>query len=661
MNRNVQIASIVLVAMATAGISLGLAASVPRLTRKEATPSTQAMHDDVRKQLPFEDTQDFEDARRGFIATLPEVTLKTQGGRVIWDLGLYRFLDREQPPATVNPSLWRQARLNLTNGLFRVTDRIYQVRGFDASNMTIIEGDTGLIILDPLISIETAQAALDLYRRHRANKPVVAVIHTHSHFDHFGGVKGVTSEEAVTAGKVKVFAPEGFLEEAISENIFAGNAMSRRSQYMFGMLLPRDDKGQVDVGLGKALSLGTISLIPPTDLVHKTGETRVVDGVQMVFQMAPGTEAPAEMLIFFPGLKALCTAEDAVHTLHNLYTLRGAKVRDAVRWWKALNQTIELFGDRAEVAFAQHQWPTWGPRRVVTFLKKQRDTYKYIHDQTLRLMNSGYTMTEVGEMVTLPASLAREWYDRGYYGTVNHNAKAVYQCYLGWYDSNPANLYPLPPEDAAKKYVEFMGGSPKVIEKATAAYERGEYRWVAEVMKHVVFADPGNESARSLQADALEQLGYQAESAAWRNEFLMGAYELKNGPLKPAGVRTASPDALRAMTVEMLLDFMGILLDGPKAEGQTIMLNLRLTDTGERYALTLENSVLTYTANKQVPAADATLALARTALVDFLLGRTTLGKEIERGSASVEGSRQRIADLLALLVTFDPMFNIVTP
>src|SRR6516164_608785 len=385
MKKNVRIASIVLiamalVAMAAAGISLGQASSMSLVTPMEATPITRAMHDDVGKQLPFEDTQDFEDARRGFIATLPEVILKTPDGRVIWDLGLYRFLDREEPPATVNPSLWRQARLNLTNGLFRVTDRIYQVRGFDASNMTIIEGDTGLIILDPLISVETAKAALDLYRQHRANKPVVAVIHTHSHYDHFGGVKGVTSEEEVKAGKVKVIAPDGFLEEAISENVFAGNAMSRRSHYMFGMLLHRGEKGQVDVGLGKALSLGTITLIPPTDLVHKTGETRVVDGVEMVFQMAPGTEAPAEMLIFFPRLKALCAAEDAVHTLHNLYTPRGAQVRDAVKWWKALNQTIEQFGDRADVVFAQHLWPTWGPRRVVN-LKKQRDTYKYIHDQ----------------------------------------------------------------------------------------------------------------------------------------------------------------------------------------------------------------------------------------------------------------------------------------
>jgi alkyl sulfatase BDS1-like metallo-beta-lactamase superfamily hydrolase len=394
--------------------------------------------------------------------------------------------------------------------------------------------------------------------------------------------------------------------------------------------------------------------------VRKTGETRTVDGVELVFQMAPGTEAPAEMLIFFPQPKALCAAEVAVHTLHNLYTLRGAQVRDAAKWWKSLNQAIELFGDRTEVAFAQHQWPTWGPHRVVTFLKKQRDLYKYIHDQTLRLLNSGYTMTEIGDMVNLPSSLAQEWYGRGYYGTVDHNAKAVYQRYLGWYDSNPADLYPLPPEEAAKKYVEFMGGASQVIEKATAAYQRGEYCWVAEVMKHVVFADPSNERARSLQADAMEQLGYQAESAAWRNEFLMGAYELRNGPPKSTGVRTGSADALRAMTVEMLLDYMGILIDGPKAEGQTIILNLRLTDTGGHYALTLKNSVLSYTANNQVPGADATLALPRAALVDVLLGRSTLGKEIERGRASVEGSRQRIADLLALLVTFDPMFNIVT-
>ena len=504
------------------GVAVGLVLLAPRAQAQEdATAMTRQSNASVARQLPFQDSEDFEDARRGFVATLPDATIRSADGRVVWSLKGYEFLT-DEPPPTVNPSLWRVARLNLNHGLFKVAERIYQIRGFDISNMDIIEGGAGLIVIDPLVSAEVARAGLELYYQHRPRKPVVAVIYTHSHVDHYGGVKGVVSEDEVRSGKVTVLAPEGFLEEAVSENVFAGNAMGRRAIYMFGILLPKGERGQLDSGLGKTTSVGTVTLIPPTDLVKKTGETRTIDGVEMTFQMAPRTEAPAEFLIHFPQLRALCAAEDATHTLHNLYTLRGAQVRDAKSWWKTLNESVVLFGGKTDVVFAQHQWPTWGQKKVLDYLRKQRDLYKYIHDQSLRLMNHGYTMLEIAEMVKLPRSLDREWYNRGYYGSVNHDAKAVYQRYLGWYDSNPANLHSLPPEEAAKKYVEFMGGPAAVIARARESFNKGEYRWVAQVMNHVVFADPENRQARELQAAALEQLGYQAENPTWRNEYLIG-------------------------------------------------------------------------------------------------------------------------------------------
>jgi alkyl sulfatase BDS1-like metallo-beta-lactamase superfamily hydrolase len=383
---------------------------------KEPTLFTTQMNASVVNQLPFSDKQDFTSAARGFIGTNENLALKSPtDGHVIWDLSLYRFIKGAISPASVNPSLWRQATLNMNNGLFKVTDRIYQVRGYDLSNMDIIEGETGLIIVDPLISVQTAKAALALYYQYRPQKPVIAVIYTHSHADHYGGVKGVVTEEEVKSGKVKIYAPKGFLEEAISENVYAGNAMSRRALYMYGGLLPRGERGQVDAGLGKNTSLGDLTLIPPTDEISKTNETKVIDGIQIVFQMAPHTEAPAEMLMYFPQFKALCAAEDATHNLHNLYTLRGAQVRDAAAWWKTLNETIELFGFKTEVVFAQHQWPMWGNSAIIEFLESQRDLYKYIHDQSLRLLNQGYTMTEIGNMLKLPPSLANKWYNRGYY------------------------------------------------------------------------------------------------------------------------------------------------------------------------------------------------------------------------------------------------------
>ncbi|MEN9917429.1 MAG: Alkyl/aryl-sulfatase [Pseudomonadota bacterium] len=632
------------------------------LTPKEATQSTQHINRSFASQLPFNNKQDFADAKKGWIGSIPNLQIINNQGRIIWSLKNYVFLlARSEPPATVNPSLWRQSTLNMNNGLYQVKDNIYQVRGYDLSNMDIIEGNNGLIIIDPLLTLETAQAALDLYYRYRPKKPVVAVIYTHSHADHYGGVRGVTTPEAVANGKVKILAPQGFLQAAISENVYAGNAMSRRAIYMYGALLPKNAKGQVDGALGKTVSLGEVTLIPPTDLITKTGEKRIIDGIEMIFQMAPNTEAPAEMIIYFPQQRALCMAEDATHTLHNLYTLRGAQVRDAASWWKTLNLAIESFGNKSDVVFAQHHWPMWGTENILNFLSKQRDLYKYIHDQTLHMINQGYTLTEVGNQLKLPLSLANEWYNRGYYGSVSHNAKAVYQRYLGWYDSNPAHLDPLSPAAAGKLYVEFMGGADAVLHKAQKYYKKGEYRWVAEVMNHVVFADPHNTSARHLAADALEQLGYQTENATWRNEYLMGAYELRHGVPNAAGTETASADTLRAMPLEMYLDYLGIRLNTQKADGKKIQINLNLSDKQQEYALQIENSVLIYTPKKHFEHADATLKLTRSTFDTLTLKQKNLMHAIADGDIKLSGSKEKLEEFMGLFDTFPPMFNIITP
>lgn len=638
--------------------SMALAAEAP----KDATSNTQQANEALKQQLPFSNRQDFEDAKRGFIATLPDIDIKGEKGNPVWTLKGYDFLKQDQATASVNPSLWRNAQLNMNNGLFKVVDGIYQIRGFDLSNMTIVEGKTGIIIIDPLISTEVAKAGLDLYYKNRPKKPVVAVIYTHSHIDHYGGVKGVVSEADVKAGKVKIYAPEGFLEEAVSENVFAGNAMGRRAIYMYGAFLPRGEKGQVDGGLGKTNSLGSSTLIAPTDLIKKTGEKRVIDGIEVEFQMAPGTEAPAEMLFYFPQFKAICAAEDATHTLHNLYTLRGAQVRDANKWWKALNETIAMWGGKTEVVFASHHWPTWGQENAVKFMGKQRDAYKYLHDQSLRLINMGYTMTEVGELIKLPPELGNEWYNRGYYGSVNHDAKAVYQRYMGWYSGNPSDLNPLPPEESAKRYVEFMGGADAVIKKAKEAFDKGDYRWVSEVMSKVVFADANNQSARNLLADSLEQQGYQAESGPWRNVFLMGALELRNGVPKVAGIATATPDTINAMTPDMVLDYMSMRVNPEKVGGKKITINWKIPDLKKQYLVTVNDSVLLYQEGKTDPKADVTISLSKSSMGNIVLGGTTFDKEVEAGRVKVEsGRKDAVNDLLGLLDKFDPMFNIVTP
>jgi linear primary-alkylsulfatase len=628
---------------------------------KDASPITAALNRAVLASLPFADTQDFDDARRGLVATLPEVEIKNDQGRVVWSLRDYAFLADEQAPPTVNPSLWRLARLNLIHGLFQVTDRIYQIRGFDISNMTVIEGDRGLIVIDPLVSTEVARAGLELYTQHRGRRPVSAVIYSHSHTDHYGGVRGVVDERDVSAGKVEVWAPDRFMEEVVAEAVLAGTAMVRRAQFQFGATLPRGPRAQVDAGLGKGLSRGTVTLIPPTRLIRQAVETHRIDGVEIVFQLTPETEAPAEMHMFYPALRALNLAENATHNLHNVYPIRGAQVRDANAWAKYLNEARDRFGGEVDVTFAQHHWPVWGTARVLDFLGKQRDLYKFLHDQTVRLMNHGYKAVEIAERLTLPRSLAATWHVRGYYGTLSHNAKSVYQRYIGWYDANPANLNPLPPVERGRKYVEYMGGADAVIRRARDDFARGEYRFVAEALSHVVFADPANAEARQLGADALEQLGYAAESATWRNAYVLGALELRHGVPATVARAPVSPDIVRAMSLELFFDYLGVRLNGDKAEGRRIVINWVFPDLDQRYVMNLENCALTCLADRRSDAPDATVTLERAALNRLVLREVAFADAVERGLARVDGDAAKVADFFALLDDFSLMFEVVEP
>ena len=627
-----------------------------------AQPATVQSQNAWLKRLPFEDRRDYADAHRGFIASLEQAVIKSADGRVVWDQSAYGFESAAVAPATVNPSLWRQAQLNNESGLFKVTERMFQIRGLDLANMTIIEGDTGLIIIDPLLSAETARAGLDLYYRHRPQKPVVAVIYTHSHVDHFGGVKGVISEPDVAQGKVKVLAPSGFMEEAVSENVLAGNAMSRRAQYMYGSLLPKGPSGQVDAGLGKGFSRGTITLIAPSDLISQPIETRRIDGVDIEFQLTPGTEAPAEMNLYFPQLRALCIAENAVRTQHNVLTLRGAKVRDPKLWSYYLGQTLVRYGDRSDLLIGQHHWPTWGQAHVAKLLSDQRDMYAYLNDQTLRLINHGLTPMEIAERLqTLPEPLASQWYARDYYGSISHNVRAVYQRYIGFYDGNPATLNPLPPVESAAKTIEWMGGADAVLAKARAAYEHGEYRWVAQIVNQLVFAHPDNSAARQLQADALEQLGYQAENSTWRNAYLTGAQELRHGVAEIPRASSASGDIVQALTVPMFFDFLAVRLNADKAAGRTMALNWVFTDLNERYAMTLSNSALTYLPNASHQEPTATITLSKGMLNRIAARQASLGDAVKAGDIRISGDQGAVGALFSMLDTFSPSFNIVTP
>ena len=610
--------------------------------------------------LPFSDVQDFDDVDRGFIAALEPGIVRNTDGDVVWDSDSYAFLEGDCPP-TVNPSLWRQSRLCARQGLFEVGDRIYQVRGLDLSNMTLVEGDTGVIVIDPLISAETAAAGLALYRAHRGDRPVTGVIYTHSHIDHFGGVKGVTRVEDVEAGRCPVLAPAGFVEHAVAENVYAGTAMGRRAAYMYGAALPRGPRGAVGAGLGPTTSTGTPTLITPTIDIEHTGQAETVDGVEIEFQMTPGTEAPAEMNFYFPQLRALCMAENATHTLHNLLTLRGALVRDPHVWSQYLTESINRFAYRSDVLFASHHWPTWGTERLTEYLSLQRDLYGYLHDQTLRAINRGATGIEIAESIELPPAIEKVWHTRGYYGSVSHNIKAIYQRYMGWFDGNPAHLWEHPPVESAMRHIEFMGGADQVLEKARRSFEDGDFRWVAQVLNYVIFADPDNAQAKALQADALEQLGFGSENGTWRNFFLMGAYELRHGAIGTPTVTTA-PDIVGALTIDQIFDALALRVDGPRAWSTTLTIDWNFTDENSVHRTRLCNGLLVhFDTDGSLPAPDTTITLTRSLLIAVLLGGADPASLVADGSITVDGADGVLAMLVSVLDEPDPDFAIVTP
>jgi len=627
-----------------------------------------------------DDRADFEDADRGWIAALEPAVVTAADGRVVWDNDAYGFLDGPCPD-TANPSLWRQGQLVARQGLYLVTEGIYQVRGLDLSNMTLVEGERGVIVIDPLISAETAAAALALYRRHRGDRPVTGVIYTHAHVDHFGGVHGVLdgTEDRGADGPVPIIAPDGFMESAVSENVYAGVAMSRRALYMYGSALDKGPAGQIGCGLGMTNSTGSIGLIPPTVLITRTGQEEQVDGVRMVFQLTPGTECPAEMNFLFPDARALCMAENATRNLHNLVTLRGAVVRDARVWAAYLDEAVTLFAGRCDVAFASHHWPTWDQPRIVEYLSLQRDLYAYLHDQTLRLVNQGHTGIEAAELMEMPPALESAWHTHGYYGSVSHNVKAIYQRYLGWFDGNPANLWRHPPEANAARYVACMGGADAVMAKAEEYRAAGDLRFAAELLDHVVFADAGDASAKDQLASVYEQLAYGAENGTWRNFYLMGAHELRNGIVDAPPV-TTSRELLQALTVEQLFDAIAIRVNGPRAWDEELVIDWEVTDLGEVHRTTLRNGVFTHRRREDGtdgpgagasggtdggspdPAAgrdrghraDLTLTLTTSTMVDVVTG----GAFDDVGH---QGDLGVVARLLGVLDRPDPNFAIVTP
>lgn len=624
-----------------------------------ATSNTIAEHQRCIAGLDFADRGDFERVGRGRLAAIEPPVINGPGARPLWDIDAFSFLEGECPP-TVNPSLWRQSQLNAHHGLFEVTPGIYQVRGYDISNITFVRSDNGWIVIDPLTVTETAAAARQLVDSHFGERPIVAVVYTHSHLDHFGGVRGIITEAEVADGRVQIIAPYGFLEAAVSENVIAGPAMRRRAMYMYGVLLPSGADTHVDCGLGKRMPFGTSGLIAPTVDITETGQTLLIDGITIEFQMTPGTEAPAEMNFYFPQFKALCMAENCCATMHNVYTPRGAEIRDALGWSRYINQALELFLDRSDVAFASHHWPRWGSDDISRWLGGQRDLYRYLHDETMRLANHGLTASEIAEEIEMPPALANEWFNRGYYGTVNHNVKAIYQKYLGWFDANPANLHPHPPVGTAERMVRYMGGADAVLAKARVDYGVGDYRWVAQVCNYLVFADASNTVARTLQADAFEQLGFQAESAVWRDFYLMGAHELRNGTPALKGMRpTASADTMRAMTPQMVLDLCAVKLNGPRAFGETMQLEFRF-DNGWHTRLVLANGVVHYT-EKAVGEPDATIATTAFALASMANELSTLADERANSSTTVTGDVASFERFLALLDQFELFFAIIEP
>ncbi len=623
----------------------------------QATDATRAANAVVARALPIGDVEDEDFANRGLALAPQELQIRAADGRVVWDFNAYSFLQGDAPE-TVNPSLWRHARLLTRAGLFRVREGIYQVRGFDVSNMTIVVGQTGLIVIDPLTSSETAAAAMALARRVIDDRLVVAVIYTHSHVDHFGGARGIVDRADVAAGRVQVIAPEGFMEHAVTENVIAGNAMGRRAQYQFGAALTPGPEGQMTSGVGIAVSAGTFTLIPPTRTIAHTGETLTVDGVRIEFQLTPETEAPAEMNFFFPDLGVLCLSENANATMHNVLTPRGAPVRDAKAWADYLTESLRLYGDRTEIMVTSHAWPRFGGARVRDFIASHRDAYKYLHDQTVRLMNAGYTGREIAERVRLPEVLANRWFNRGYYGTMMHNSQAVYQRYMGWYDANPAHLNQLPPEEEATRFVRAMGGADRVVAEGQRAYDEGDYRWAAEVLNHLVFAAPDNRDARTLLARTHRQMAYQAESAIWRNMYLSAARELEQGvPQRGAGVQSA--DLVAATPTSYILDLLAVRLNPERLGTRHYAFNLIFPERNEHFAVTIANGVLVH--ERDVTLADApTVTAPRVAFLQAMATQT-MARAVLSGTVRITGNRRSLEGMGEVFDTPDPNFAIVTP
>lgn len=619
----------------------------------QVSDATRASNAAFSQTLPWGDREDEDFATRGFVSAYDQPQIRTaDGSRVVWDFTAYDFL-RGAAPDTVNPSLWRHAQLLARAGLFRVTDRVYQIRGFDVSNMTIVVGDTGLIIVDPLSSAETAAAGLALARRTLGDKPVVAVIYTHSHIDHFGGVRGVVPNPA----GVEIIAPDHFMEHAVTENVIAGNAMSRRAQYQFGAGLPPGPEGQMTSGIGLAVSNGTFTLIPPTRTITHTGETLTIDGVRIEFQLTPDTEAPSEMNFLFPDFGVLLIAENATASMHNILTPRGALVRDAKAWADYLTEVLRLYGDRTQVMVNSHAWPRFGGDRVRDFLTSHRDAYKYLHDQTVRLMNAGYTDREIAEQVRLPASLSARWFNHGYYGTMMHNSRAVYQRYMGWYDANPANLNPLPPAEEGVRFVRAMGGEDRVLAEGQRAFDEGDYRWAARVLNNLVFANPQNTAARQLLARTHRQMAYQAESAIWRNMYLTAARELEQGPPQ-RGPQTQSADLIGATPTSYILDLLAVRLNPERLGDRHYAFNLVFPERNERFAVTIRNGVLVYERDQTVDG--PTVTSPRAAFLQAMATQS-MARAVLSGQIRIQGSRRSLEGLGEVFDNPDPNFPIVTP
>ena len=613
-----------------------------------------------RKTLPFEDKRDFDEAKKGFIAAPDYKQIMAEAGHVAWDMGSYEFLLTDKEYDTIHPSLQRQAVLNMAYGLYEVLpDKIYQVRGYDLANITFIKGDTGWIIFDPLTAKETAAAALKFINEQVGERPVVAVVYSHSHADHFGGVRGVVDEADVISGKVKIIAPIGFMDHAVSENVYAGNAMTRRMFYQYGVLLPRSPFGHVDQSIGKNTAAGNLGLIPPNVIVEGDFEDMTVDGVKMVFQNTPGTEAPAEMNTYFPELKAFWAAENITGTVHNIYTLRGALVRDALAWSKGINVALYRFGTDADVMFASHSWPRWGNERIQEVMRAQRDIYANLNNEVLHLANQGVTINEIHNHYRPPKSLQNQWAAHSYHGSEEHNSRAVVNRYLGYWDANPATLIPLSPKDSAPLYVEMMGGSAKIIAKGQVLYDQGKYLLATEILNKLVYAEPDNQPAKDLLADVFEQIGYQKESPSVRNSFLAGAFELRNGIPSGASPKTAGPDMIRAMTTELWLDFLGIRLDSKKADGINFVINLVTPDNGEEYVVELSNATLTNIKGVQAKKPDLTVTIDRADLVQTMMGAVSFDDQIKAGKAKLVGDRKPIDQLKSMLVQFDMGFEIL--